>query len=95
MIKVAASAASPKTKIQESQGSQRMTARLAGDGNGYATLDSWILVFAEAALAPDLVTARKFSHFVCHVPPLSTLFWTLQYRNVSFLATGKSLYPHL
>ena len=34
VIKTAASAASPKPKIQESRGAKRTTARLAGDGNG-------------------------------------------------------------
>ena len=59
VIKSAASAASPKTKFENPgiQGSQRATARLVGDGNGQAPLDPWILVFGEAALAADLITA--------------------------------------
>ena len=40
--------------LQESQGSQRTTARLAGDGNGWAPLG-----FLEAALAADLITATR------------------------------------
>ena len=43
------------------QGRQRATARLAGNGNGQAPLVSWILVFGEAGLAADLITARKFN----------------------------------
>ena len=58
VIKPAASAASLKTKVQESRGaSERTTARPAGDGNGNASLDYWSLVFGEAALAADLITA--------------------------------------
>ena len=50
-------------------------------------------------------TKPLFEHFGCifldfgtlypQRPPPETHFWTLQYRKVSFLANGKSLYPHL
>ena len=60
VIKSAASAASPKTKIQESGGASGRrvgwwttgTARLP-----WIILDSWILIFGEAALAADLIKA--------------------------------------
>ena len=41
------------------QGSQRPTARCADGGGGQAPLDSCILVFVEAALAADLITAAR------------------------------------
>ena len=79
------------------QGSQRTTARLAD--NGSAPLDSWILVFGEAAFAANLITAWKFSFvFVCvrpYRPPPQTHFQTLQYRKKYILANGEPLYPHL
>ena len=60
MIKLAASAASPKTKIQEStQGSQRTTVRYVDGGGRQAPLDYWILVSREAALAANLIMAWK------------------------------------
>ena len=57
MIKSVASAASSKTKMQESRGAhgRRLGMQTAGDGE--APLHSWILVFLEAALAADLITA--------------------------------------
>ena len=57
VIKSAASTASPMTKIQESRGAsgRRLGMRTAGDVQ--APLDSWVLVFGEAALAADLIMA--------------------------------------
>ena len=52
VIKSAASAA-----CLDFQGSQRTTARHAHGGGGEAPLDSCILVFGEAALGADLITA--------------------------------------
>ena len=48
----------------------------------------------EAALAADLITASKSLHGSTVASP-SNFFLDLQYRKVSFLANGESLYPHL
>ena len=55
VIKSAASAASLKTKIQE--GSLAVSVARQPSRRPLAPLDSWILVFGEAALAADLITA--------------------------------------
>ena len=57
VIKSAASAASPKTKIQESRGAKPFPSPPQPSRRPLAPPDSWILVFAEAALAADLITA--------------------------------------
>ena len=49
------------------------------------------LVFLETALVADLIMAS----ISLQAFPLPTPFWALQYRKVSFLANGESLYPHL
>ena len=54
VIKSAASAASPKTKIQ---GSLAVSVARPPSRRPLAPLDSWILVFGEAALAADFLTA--------------------------------------
>ena len=56
MIKLAASAASPKTEIQEFVGAS--SGRLGMWMAGTATLP-WILIVGEAVLAADLIMARK------------------------------------
>ena len=59
VIKSAASAASLETKIQESRapGSLAVSAACQPSRRPLDPLDSWILVFGEAALAADLITA--------------------------------------
>ena len=62
VIKSAASAASPKTNSRDqAPGGRRTAAQLADDGGRGAPLDlgPLDLVFGEAALAPDLITAWK------------------------------------
>ena len=51
VIKTAASAASLKTKIQESRGASGRRLGMQTAGDGWAAKDSWILVFGEAAQA--------------------------------------------
>ena len=60
---LAASAASPKIKSREAPWERRTAARLADDGARGALLEfgPLDLVFGEAALAVDLITARKSS----------------------------------
>ena len=59
VIKSAASTASPKSRIQESRGQGSLAVSVARQPSRclLAPLDSWTLVFGEAALAGDLITA--------------------------------------
>ena len=58
VIKSAASAASQKTKIQDSRGSSLAVSVVHQPSRRLlAPLDSWIWAFREAALAADLITA--------------------------------------
>ena len=81
------------TKIQ---GSAQTAARQADSAGRGASLDlgPLHLVFLEAAIAADLITASKL-FMDPSFPPSLTSFWTLQYRKCSFLANGESLYQPL